>query len=331
MPTGRIFAYATHFDTSPIGLEWIDDQTCILVFNNRKGALHAFNALRKQTALTHGEMMGMEVDDELLHPAHAVPLALYPIEDRINSVLGTKKSDILKQPIQVRWARPSDVKARGAREKSEFYKKFGETAGKNVSSGLSKPVGIHNGNDEDVRRRLDAQLDSFQNGNKAFNLSQERPNGDVDARRRNEEERRRCLDDELDTFLASGGDNLVLENVETSQEGGELSSRPSLLERTRRTSRSRSPRRRRDAKSLKRPDLRSDRENPRRYQTDSDGRWLHNAEVAQMRRRRTDYDAEVSGMRAWDDERAMPRRKQKRARKTQDDLDRELEEFGRQE
>ncbi|KAF8529261.1 hypothetical protein BU17DRAFT_80462 [Hysterangium stoloniferum] len=335
MPTSRVFAYATHFDAYPIGLEWVDDQTCILVFSNRKGALHAFNALCKQTVATHGEMMGMELDgvDELLHFAHAVPLALYPIEDRINSVLGcTKKSDILKQSIQVRWARPSDVKERGARDKSEFYKKFGESAGKNVIPGSSKPVGIRNGNDEVTRSRLDAQLDSFQDGNKVFNLSLERPSSDVDARKRNEDERRRRLDHELDAFLAGGDDDLVLENVEAGQEDGELLSRPSLLERTRRTSRSRSPRRRREAKALKRPDIRSDRDNPRRqYQTDSDGRWLHNAEVAQMRRRRTDYDAEVFGMRAWDDERAVPRRKQKKARKTQDDLDRELEAFGRQE
>ncbi|KIJ26020.1 hypothetical protein M422DRAFT_785342, partial [Sphaerobolus stellatus SS14] len=123
LPTDRVFAYAVHFDAHPIGLEWVDDQTCILVFNSRKAAVHAWDALRRPApGAKPEESAGMEMDEpELMFiPAHSLPMALYPIEERINTALGSKKSEDLKQPIQMRWALPSDQKARDAKSKSQF-------------------------------------------------------------------------------------------------------------------------------------------------------------------------------------------------------------------
>ncbi|OBZ71913.1 hypothetical protein A0H81_08262 [Grifola frondosa] len=47
LPTSNIFAYATNFDAHPMGLEWIDDTTCILVFTSKSVARAAYNHLAK--------------------------------------------------------------------------------------------------------------------------------------------------------------------------------------------------------------------------------------------------------------------------------------------
>ena len=85
------------FTVARPGLEWVDDQTCVLVFGSRKSALQAWDALRSTSHGANlvtdpgGDGVAIQVDDtndESFSPAPPLPLALYPIEERINSVLG---------------------------------------------------------------------------------------------------------------------------------------------------------------------------------------------------------------------------------------------------
>ena len=163
LPTGRIFAYARHFETEPVALEWIDDTTCILVFPSNSAARTAYEALLKSA--TEYE------DEEGMYNAKSLPVTLWPPEDRINKTLGM--SEGLKGTIRMRWARKDDVKRRGARNKSEFYRKHGMDAGKDPNTLV---LGRNPENDR-KRRRAEAE--------------------DMDY-----EDKRRMLDDELDAFLA---------------------------------------------------------------------------------------------------------------------------------
>lgn len=118
------------------------------------------------------------------------------------------------------------------------------------------------------------------------------------------DEQKRQLDEELDRFLAGeGGDIDAEENENGIRDRDRL---PSLLERTGRR-RSASPPQRRNAYNNKQQSARRQRRGERgetRVHTDSEGRWLHNAEIAQ-RRRRLEYnnDSGFGGrMRAWSDD-----------------------------
>ncbi|KAF8583960.1 hypothetical protein K439DRAFT_1180838 [Ramaria rubella] len=348
IPTARVFAYATYFDAHPIGLEWVDDQTCVLVFASRKSALEAWDVLRKSSQPIYAafndklDATDVTVDslDEAFYPAHALPLALYPIEERINSVLG-KKSDALKEVIQIRWARGTDVKERGARVRSEFYKRHGEMAGKEGLPDILGSRGHEEGrngakrrkrdNDEEMKRQLDAELDVFLVGD-SHSTSRGEPQANKTRRPEDrlqvQEEKRRILDYELDSFLARGGDiedaDLLNNAGEEGKEGSATAQGPSLLERTTgTTSRSRSPRdHTRQVRSLPRRARRGGQDSITRYETDADGRWLHNEEVTQ-RRRNDGFDEDGFGMRAWSNERDQSRRS--KLRKTQEELDRELD------
>lgn len=157
LPTENIFAYATHFDAHPIGLEWIDDTTCILVFSTKAAARGAFRYLAK----SHAE----EPSDEGFITAKPIPIAFWPPEERINKSLG--KGEGLKGAIRMRWALTLDVKKKGAQKESEFYKKYGTSAGKpDQDPADSRPVKRHRGErgefeDAQERARLDQDLDSF--------------------------------------------------------------------------------------------------------------------------------------------------------------------------
>lgn len=78
------------------GLEWVNDQTCVLVFTSRKSALQAWNALCRTPQSVNAVLDDLEsvspievdVTNEIARPAQPLPLALYPMEDRINTVLG---------------------------------------------------------------------------------------------------------------------------------------------------------------------------------------------------------------------------------------------------
>ncbi|GJJ07686.1 hypothetical protein Clacol_001891 [Clathrus columnatus] len=330
MPTNKVFAYATHFDAQPIGLEWVDDQTCILVFPTRKSALHAWDVLLRPSTsiLTSEEQMQLDNMDQSLRVAHSLPLALYPADERISSALGTSKLELSKKPIQIRWAQKTDVKERGARNKSQFYKRFGETAGKPANRfppGYQPDDTRRNGRDDKGIAQLDAELDQFLGEDDAVTDSLK---GRIGGRKGlDPDEQRKRLDDELDRFLA--GEEVEPDaEVDIEPRTGRNSDRTlSLLERTGRR-RSASPRR----KGFNRQPVR--RQQPRdehgrdRVKTDSNGRWLHNAEIAD-RRRRMDYDSSAYGMRAWgDDNDTSFKRPSKKFKKNVDDLDRELDEFG---
>ena len=75
--------------------------------------------------------------DEML-AARPFPLALWPPEERINSTIG--KSEGLKGPLRMRWARVDDVKKKNAMHMSEFYKRHGTTAGKELFNGRESDV-----------------------------------------------------------------------------------------------------------------------------------------------------------------------------------------------
>lgn len=159
LPTNNIFGYARHFDTEPVGMEWIDDQSCVLIFPSSASCQTALNTLRK--SLTEEP----DVDD--CFTAKPVPVVLWPAEDRINKTLGA--SEGLAGPLVVRIARNGDKKIRGAKSRSHFYRKHGTDAGKDPNAhsiGRDEENGHRKrkrdeGDDEEQRRRLDDELDNF--------------------------------------------------------------------------------------------------------------------------------------------------------------------------
>ena len=155
LPTSNIFAYATHFDAHPLGLEWIDDTTCVLVFDSKADARTGFRALQKSLAEEPA------LDDGTV-TAKPIPVPIWPAEDRINATL--KKTEGLKGILRMRWARVEDVKKKGAKKESEFYKKYGHNAGKTFEEGPPPPKRRRPQDpaaDAVTRAQLDEELDSF--------------------------------------------------------------------------------------------------------------------------------------------------------------------------
>ncbi|KAI0771498.1 hypothetical protein BD413DRAFT_492814 [Trametes elegans] len=157
LPTSNIFAYATSFDAHPLGLEWIDDTTCVLVFETKGAARTAFRALQKSVAEEPS------LDDGSI-TAKPIPVNVWPAEDRINATLG--QGEGLKGILRMRWARAEDVKKKGARDQSEFYRKYGQNAGKGLEEG-PRSMKRRRGDPEQEaqealeRAELDAELDRF--------------------------------------------------------------------------------------------------------------------------------------------------------------------------
>ena len=120
LPTGRIFAYVTHFEAQPIGLEWVNDSSCVLVFESKTLARAAHRFLQKTAA--------EDMDDDGFVTAKSIPVTLWLPEDRISKSLG--QGEGLRGTIKMRWAKNDDVKKKGAVKESEFYKKYGTSAGK---------------------------------------------------------------------------------------------------------------------------------------------------------------------------------------------------------
>ncbi|KAJ3984291.1 hypothetical protein F5890DRAFT_1573604 [Lentinula detonsa] len=184
LPTARLFAYATHFIPSssssshPLALEWISDTTCVLVFSSRSAAQSAFRALTKSR--------GEEPDNEGFITSKPIPMALWPPEDRINRSLGLSdnaqdgRQSPMKGLMKLRWARIDDVKKRGAMNDSEFYKKHGKMAGKEMFNGRDLPV------PQNKRRRVGRDSDGLSLGEES------------------EDRKRERLDQDLDAFLAEG-------------------------------------------------------------------------------------------------------------------------------
>ena len=146
-------------------------------------------------------------------------------------------------------------------------------------------------------------------------------------RARDQDDQRRALDSELESFLASGDSaEEPTDSAETGVAEDYVTRGSSLLDRTAHSVFGEQPSRRRD-RQYRLPPRRGRRAKDgsrHRYETDEDGRWLHNAEVKQ-REGRNAYDEGRSGMRAWADESRRPKR-----RKTQAELDQELEQFSRE-
>ncbi|KAF7301270.1 hypothetical protein MIND_00691800 [Mycena indigotica] len=161
LPTAGLFAYATHFDSHPLGLEWVDDEHCVFVFDSKAAARAAYRLLQKHIT--------EEPDTDGFVTAKPIPVAIWPPEDRINRSLG--KGEGLKGVIRMRWALPEDVKKRGARQQSQFYKKHGWGAGKESNqdpTNLEYPASKRRRRGssveidrEQVRAALDAELDEF--------------------------------------------------------------------------------------------------------------------------------------------------------------------------
>ena len=162
LPTARLFAYATHFDARPMGLEWVDDNTCVFVFLSKAAARTAYYNLRKAGV--------EEPDSSGFITAKPIPIALWPPEERINTSLG--KGQGLKGTLRMRWALNDDVKKKGAKRESAFYKKHGSTAGKEVYGKETNPQpakrrrrgedGVENGMTiAATKEQLDEQLDEF--------------------------------------------------------------------------------------------------------------------------------------------------------------------------
>jgi len=87
--------------------------------------------------------------------AKSIPMAFWPPKERIDASLG--KGEGLKGTLLLRWAELSDVKKRGARSQSEFYRKHGVDG---------QPGGEARREDaQEVKRRrreeLDDELDAF--------------------------------------------------------------------------------------------------------------------------------------------------------------------------
>jgi Nuclear cap-binding protein subunit 3 len=154
LPTSNIFAYSSHFDAHPIGLEWIDDKTCILVFESKAVAVAAHQRLHKSTD------EGADIDGFVT--SKPIPVAVWPPQQRINDSLGT--GDGLRGIVRMRWARKDDVKEKGARQKSQFYKKHGSTAGKETHEENAFPVSKRRRigeSDALIKAQLDDELDTF--------------------------------------------------------------------------------------------------------------------------------------------------------------------------
>ena len=156
LPTARIFAYATHFDAHPMGLEWVDDSTCVLVFESKRAARSAFPRLQKSTA--------EEPDMDEYVTGKPFPMALWPPEERINETLGQGQG--LKGSIRMRWAKVEDVKKKGAMKESKFYQKHGSSAGKELFEGRDLPPTKRRRrdqyeDDEISKAQLDDELDQF--------------------------------------------------------------------------------------------------------------------------------------------------------------------------
>ena len=137
-------------------MEWIDDSTCILIFSTKSNARLAFRYLAK----SHAE----EPSEEGFITSKPIPVAIWPPEERINKSLGVGEG--LKGAIRMRWALTSDVKKRGAKSQSQFYRKYGDNAGKagpgmEDSRPQKRPRGEGESDPATQRAQLDQELDAF--------------------------------------------------------------------------------------------------------------------------------------------------------------------------
>jgi len=168
LPTSNIFAYVGHYDVKPIGLEWIDDTTCVLVFQTKRTAV-----------ASHARLLGSgeeEPDVFGLSAAQPVPPGVSPPKSKSGDDVAMRGESDLFGGIRMRWARKDDLKQKGAKSQSKFYQRHGETAGKDGRGFFDDPpprrkrTRTKRGRkeaDEEIRARLDQDLEAFAAGEDA--------------------------------------------------------------------------------------------------------------------------------------------------------------------
>lgn len=125
------------------------------MFDSKTDARTAFRVLQKSLAEEPA------LDDNSV-TAKPIPVPIWPTEDRINAALD--KSEGLKGILRMRWARSDDVKKKGAKKQSKFYRKYGRNAGKTFEEGPPPPKRRRpqeSVTDAVTRAQLDEELDSF--------------------------------------------------------------------------------------------------------------------------------------------------------------------------
>ena len=158
LPTSNIFAYVGHYNVKPIGLEWVDDTTCVLVFETKRAAVASHARL-----LSSGEE---EPDVFGLSAAQPVPPGVLLPKPNSGDDAAVECEPDLFGGIRMRWARKDDVKQKGAKSQSKFYRRHGEMAGKD-GKGFFDDVPSkrrRRETDEEIRARLDQDLDAFAAG-----------------------------------------------------------------------------------------------------------------------------------------------------------------------
>lgn len=161
LPTSNIFAYVGHYDVKPIGLEWIDDTTCVLVFETRRAAVASFTRLLKS---------GEEEPDVFgLNAAQPIPPGVTPPKSNSEDDGVVASESDLFGGVRMRWARKDDTKQRGAKGQSKFYQRHGETAGKDGRGFFDDPPSKRKRREtsEEIRARLDQDLETFATGEDA--------------------------------------------------------------------------------------------------------------------------------------------------------------------
>jgi hypothetical protein len=217
-----------HYDVKPIGLEWIDDTTCVLVFETKRTAVASYACL-----LNSGEE---QPDAFGLSAAQRIPPGILPVKSKFRDDEAVASESDSFGEIRMRWARKGDVKQKGAKGQSKFYQRHGEMAGKDGRGFFDDPPSKRKRRetDEEIRARLDEDLDDLGSG-EAPSLSKMRSDNmegqgrssvvvqlpSSEGRRRSPHERRGSgrrrgrreggngrprksqqeLDDELDAFL----------------------------------------------------------------------------------------------------------------------------------
>ncbi|KAH8829984.1 hypothetical protein DL96DRAFT_1813104 [Flagelloscypha sp. PMI_526] len=178
LSTSSIFAYAVHFsEVKPLALEWLDDSSCVLVFTTASQAQSALAALTNtKSGDVDNESTSREDGSVLAYP---LPQALWPASERIVSTLQPSDSTLssssspeeLKLPLYIRPALTTDVKQRGAKSQSQYYRKHGRP-------GEPRPLPRDQNDSRDSKRRRTEDVEGL----------------------------RAALDDELDAFLATPDD-----------------------------------------------------------------------------------------------------------------------------
>jgi len=220
LKTQALFAYSSHFDSAPTGLEWINDWTVVFVYESTKSAKTALRNLRK--------FMAEDPDEEEFYTAKPIPVNFWPPGTRVQVSLGRNPDGEvrdMKSRILVRVSRTTDAKEKGAQSASEFYKKHGRTAGKEMyetpveprRKRQREPDGLDE-SEEVKRSRLDAELDAIHSSDNREAVGEveeirikslrDRISGSTETKQhlrrirgRKPTATKESLDDELDAFL----------------------------------------------------------------------------------------------------------------------------------